>query len=138
MNLIQTPIRKTVLLMAGSLALMMNIATCQAEESKAAPALTPAAIEQMDLANKLIALGEARKDPLMLIVAAKLQKSLGMETAGLPKQGMETKTLLETAKKYAAGRKDLMGLADDVAAEKSKDYCKYCTSSDRAYFGIYR
>ncbi len=137
MKLVQPPIRKAVLLFAGSLALMMNIATCRADEGKAAPVLTPAAIEQMDLANKLIALGEARKDPLMLIVAAKLQKTLGQEMATLPKQGMETSAVLESARKYAAGRKDLIGLADDVAAEKSKD-CTYCTSADRAYFGKYR
>lgn len=137
MKLVQTPIRKTVLLFAGSLALMMNIATCQADDGKAAPVLTPAAIAQMDLANKLIALGEARKDPMMLIVAAKLQKTLGQEMPGLAKQGMETSAVLESAKKYAAGRKDLIGLADDVAAEKTKD-CTYCTSADRAYFGKYR
>lgn len=135
MKLVHTQIRKTILLSAASLALMMNIATCHADDGEAAPLLTPAAIEQMDLANKLIALGEARKDPLILIVAAKLQKTVGQEIVNLPKKSMETSAVLESAKKYAAGRKDLIGLADDVAAEKSKDYCKYCTSADRGYFG---
>ncbi len=128
---------KTAVLAMGSLGLLMNVTICQAGESPAERVLSPAAIEQMDLANKLIALGEARKDPLMLIVAAKLQKTLGQEMASLPKQGMETSAVLESARKYAAGRKDLIGLADDVAAEKSKD-CTYCTSADRAYFGKYR
>ena len=41
-----------------------------------------ATIEQLALANKLIALGDARKDPVLLIAAAKLQKSLSTEAAG--------------------------------------------------------
>lgn len=138
MNYILSNVCKKSVLAMGSIGLLLNVAMCQADESPAAQVLSPAAIEQMDLANKLIAMGEARKDPLMLIVAAKLQKTLGLEMGSLPKQGMETSAVLESAKKYAAGRKDLIGLADDVAAEKSKDYCKYCTSADRAYFGIYR
>lgn len=48
----------------------MNASLAFAEEAKSA-ALSPAVIEQMDVANKLIALGDARKDPLLLIVAAK-------------------------------------------------------------------
>lgn len=134
MNNTLTHIRKTGILATVTFGLLTGVALCRADDT--APPLTPAAIEQLNLANQLIAIGEARKDPLMLIVAAKLQKTAGMEMASLPKQGIEARELLEHAKKYAAGRKDLIGLADDVAAEKSKEYCKYCTSADKAYFGI--
>lgn len=132
MNDTLTHIRKNGTLAVVAFGLLTGATLCRADD--AAPALTPATIEQMNLANQLIAMGEARKDPLMLIVAARLQKTLGMDVPHLPKQGVQTKELLENAKKYAAGRKDLLGLADDVAAEKSKD-CTYCTSADKAYFG---
>lgn len=127
-------IRNTAALATAAFGLLAGAPLCQAGDS--APALTPAAIEQMNLANQLIALGEARKDPLLLIVAAKIQKSLGAEAPALPKDSTESKTLLDNARKYAAGRKDLIGLVDDVAAEKSKD-CTYCTSADKKYFGKY-
>jgi len=82
--------------------------------------LTPAVVEQLDVANKLIALGDARKDPILLIAAAKLQKSLSPEAAGNPAQSTATNDVLDRAKKLASGRKDLIGLADDVAAQKTK------------------
>lgn len=99
----------------------VNFGMAFAGEDKATEAgLTPAVVEQMDVANKLIALGDARKDPVLLIAAAKLQKSLSAVAAGTPAQSTATNDVLDRAKKLAAGRKDLIGLADDVAAEKTK------------------
>ncbi len=101
--------------------LAINIGAAFADEGKTAEGgLTPAVVEQMDVANKLIALGDARKDPILLIAAAKLQKSLSTEAAGSPAQSTATNDVLDRAKKLATGRKDLIGLADDVAAEKTK------------------
>lgn len=109
-----------------------------AEEKTAAPSLSPAVIEQMDLANKLIALGDARKDPLLLIVAAKLQKNFGAEAAGAPTQSVDTKEVLERAKKLSAGNKELIGIADDVAAQKSKGaYWQIDAVSGRSSYGYH-
>ena len=106
------------------LASVLDIAS--AEEAKQDSGLTPAVVEQLMVANKLIALGDARKDPLLLIAAAKLQKSLGAEAASSPSQNTATKDVLERARKLAAGRKDMVGIADDVAAAKSKGYRSDC------------
>ncbi len=109
-----------IAVLAGGL-LAMNVGMAFAGEDKAAEGgLTPAVVEQLNLANKLIALGDARKDPVLLIAAAKLQKSLSSEAAGSPAQSAATNDVLERAKKLSAGRKDLIGLADDVAAQKTK------------------
>lgn len=109
-----------IAVLAGGV-LVMNLGTAVAGEEKPAEgALTPAVVEQIDVANKLIALGDARKDPVLLIAAAKLQKSLGAEAAGTPTESTATNAVLERAKKLATGRKDLIGLADDVAAQKTK------------------
>lgn len=113
MNKILTGICMTGVLAVSS----MNIAF--AEEAKSG-ALSPAVVEQLDVANKLIALGDARKDPLLLIAAAKLQKNLGAEAASTPSQSTLTNDVLDRAKKLSAGRKDLTGIADDVAAAKTK------------------
>lgn len=99
----------------------MNMGVAFSGEGKPTEtSLTPAVVEQLDVANKLIALGDARKDPILLIAAAKLQKSLSPEAAGNPAQSTATNDVLDRAKKLASGRKDLIGLADDVAAQKTK------------------
>lgn len=112
--------KQLIAVLAGGV-LAMNFGVAIAAEDKAAEGgLTPAVVEQLDVANKLIALGDARKDPVLLIAAAKLQKSLSTEAAGGPTQSTAPNDVLERAKKLAAGRKDLVGLADDVAAQKTK------------------
>jgi len=109
-----------IAVLAGGL-LVMNMGVAFSGEGKPTDTgLTPAVVEQLDVANKLIALGDARKDPIMLIAAAKLQKSLSPEAAGNPAQSTATNDVLDRAKKLASGRKDLIGLADDVAAQKTK------------------
>ena len=115
-----------------------GIPVCMADDGKT-PGPSAAAIEQMNLANKLIALGDARKDPLLLIAAAKLQKSLSTEPAGMPTDSIAPQDVLVRAKKLSAGQKDMSGLATDVEAMKSKgwdSYCQYCTSGDKAYYGV--
>lgn len=91
-----------------------------ADES--AKTLTPAAIEQISMANKLIDLGDARKDPILLLAAAKIRKNLSDTAAAPSKESGSTKDLLERAKKYSNGRKDIAGLADDITSSKSKTY----------------
>lgn len=130
---------KSVLMSAMlGVGLLAGSAGCLAEEAKA-QGPSAAAIEQMNLANKLIALGDARKDPLLLIAAAKLQKSLSAEPAGVPTESIKPQDVLMRAKKYSGGQKDMEGLASDVDAMKSKgwdSYCQYCTSGDKAYYGV--
>ena len=87
---------------------------------------SPSVIEQINLANKLIALGDERKDPLLLIAAARLQKSLSDEAVGLPHNSVKVPDVLERARKLAEGRKDLTGLVDDVAAMRSKSFREDC------------
>lgn len=82
-------------------------------------------IEQLALANKLVALGDARKDPLLLIAAARIQKGLD-DTASAAPTDVSTRSVLERARHYAGSRKDLIGLIDDVAAQKSKGFALDC------------
>ncbi|TLS78266.1 hypothetical protein FE236_00460 [Mariprofundus erugo] len=83
--------------------------------------VSAAAIEQINLANKLAALGEARQDPLLLIAAAKLRKSISDEpVVSGEAANMSTQDMLKRAKALANGRKDLIGLAEDVEMMKSK------------------
>lgn len=125
--------KQLIAVLAGGV-LAMNLGVAMAGEDKAAEGgLTPAVVEQLDVANKLIALGDARKDPVLLIAAAKLQKSLSTEAAGSPTQSTAPNEVLERAKKLAAGRKDLVGLADDVAAQKTKGGYIDATSGQYRY-----
>ena len=84
-------------------------------------ALSPAVVQQLDLINRLVALGDARKDPLLLLAAASIQKSLGTDAAAtLPSQSTAPDAILARAKAFSIGRKDLMDLAEDVGAIKAK------------------
>lgn len=97
----------------------------------AAPSLAEGAnpsglIEQLALANRLIALGDAHKDPLLLIAAARIQKGIDNQNISVPTVDVSTKSVLDRARQYAGNRKDLIGMADDVAAHKSKAHTLDC------------
>ena len=106
--------------------------TLAEDQKKETEALPPAVVEQLSIANKLIALGDARKDPLLLIAAAKLQKSVGAETSTMPTQSNASKDVLARARKLAAGNKDLIGLIDDIAAMRSKRYSNDCNGFNQS------
>lgn len=109
-------------LMTGALWMSVAGPVCAAEQGY----LSPVVVAQMNLANKLIALGDARKDPLLLIAAAKIRKSLGGEAAELPGQLSTSSDLLARAKTLAAGNNELTGIIDDIAATRSKGYGEDC------------
>lgn len=98
-----------------------NSAIAQSDQAGSVMPLPPEIINQMVIINKLIALGELRKDPLLLIVAAKLQKTLSAEPV-VNVSDVSTNSILGRAKKMAQGRKDIIELADDVLAMRSKDW----------------
>lgn len=87
-------------------------------------AIPPAALEQIHLAQRLADLGEARKDPVLMLAAAKLMKTLDDEGApyGEP---VDYKALMEKARAYASESSDLKNVIEDVDAESSKGYY-YC------------
>ena len=112
--------------------LALNADYSVAEEAvHPASAYSPAVIEQLAMANKLIALGDARKDPLLLIVAAKIQKSLDADVGNTQAHSTMIEDVLDRAKKYAGIRKDLVNIADDIAAMRSKSYRSDCAGFQR-------
>ncbi|MGE0844872.1 MAG: hypothetical protein AB7L41_01295 [Flavobacteriaceae bacterium] len=83
-------------------------------------AFSPAAMEQVTIANKLIALGRAKNDPLLLIAAAYIRSTLSDDAIGTLDAMPSQSALLDEAKKLSNGREDFVGLVDDMAASKSK------------------
>lgn len=78
----------------------------------------------LDLARALAGRGRAARDPLALIVAARLRRDLAMAPRG-PARGEESgldtpASLLAEARKMARGDARLVSLADDVAATGEK------------------
>lgn len=82
--------------------------------------LSPAALEQITIANKLISLGNARKDALLLIAAAHMRANLSDDAIAAPADLPTTAAVLDNAKKYAGGRPDYLGMIEDIKASKSK------------------
>lgn len=100
-------------------ALFLSAATVQAYAAEEA-VLSPAAMEQLSLAEKLIALGRANGDPLLLITAAQIRNTVSDRSIDLPEERTSQAALLDEAKALANGRADLTGIADDIAATRAK------------------
>ena len=106
----------TAILLGG-----MNAAVASDHKTKA-KGMNAAVVEQANIINKLIDLGDARKDPILLLAAAKLQKTMSDKVAPASGESSATKDVLARAREAANGRKDIAGIADDIAAAKSKHW----------------
>lgn len=107
---------------------------CGAAGAEESSVISPDVISQRNLANKLVALGDARKDPLLLIAAAKIQKNLDLPPGqACCEHPVDVQAILERARKYANGRSDIVGLADDVAVMKFKGF-EFDSNSGQAHF----
>ena len=97
--------------------LSVNAGQALAQDEKG---LSPAVVQQLDLINRLVALGDARKDPILLLAAASMQKSLGTDAETLPAKSTAPDDILARAKALSVGRKDLLTMADDIGGTKAK------------------
>jgi hypothetical protein len=109
--------KSNLLTLAVAGLLVLNAGGAMAQDDKG---LSPAMVQQLDLVNRLVALGDARKDPLLLLAAASIQKSMGTDSATLPTQSTAPDDVLSRAKAMAAGRKDITSMVDEVSAAKPK------------------
>src|SRR6185295_1956551 len=75
-----------------------------------ADALTPAAVEQIQLAATLARYGEARKDPILLIAAARIAKGVSPDGAPVADKLPSMDEILGDAKEYAEGDDYIVGL----------------------------
>ncbi|GAA5184539.1 hypothetical protein GCM10025771_38830 [Niveibacterium umoris] len=100
--------------------------------AKAAPTPATAAVDKIATAHALVRYGNANGDPLALITAAKIIKEAGTvespakRTGGKPgadkgrPDGYSPDVILAHARELAAGRPDIIALADDVAKTGSR------------------
>ena len=107
---------KLVALSAATL-MAFNAGNALAQDEKG---LSPATVQQLELVNRLVALGDARKDPLLLLAAASIQKNMGTDSASLPTQSTAPEEVIARAKAMAGSRKDIAAIADEVGASKPK------------------
>jgi hypothetical protein len=82
--------------------------------------LSPALVQQLALINRLVALGDERRDPVLLLAAASLQKSLGLGQDALPTQSTEPDAVLARAKALAVGRPELQSVVEELSSAKAK------------------
>ncbi|MEP2530335.1 hypothetical protein [Shimia sp.] len=88
----------------------------------------PSPISALRLSAELFAMGQTQQDPLLVLTAAKLRKSVSLSptdrapTGGQVETGttLEWQTMLETAAALAAADDALLGLIEDVRFETSK------------------
>jgi hypothetical protein len=75
---------------------------------------------QLALSDQLIAIGRERKDAILVLAGAHLRNNLTNDPIGEVGEVPDKAALMEEAKGYAAGREDLIGLADDIQAADSR------------------
>jgi hypothetical protein len=85
-------------------------------------ALTPGAVEQIDLAAKLTNYGIARNDPLLLLAAAKVIAALDADSAP-DAPAMGTEDLVAKARELGGGNAAIGSLADEIDGEASRGLC---------------
>jgi hypothetical protein len=97
-----------------------------------APSASASAVEALAAAQAMVRYGDANKDPLALIAAAKVMKEVGSRDLGAQRAGgqageaknkPDTATvdaILARAKSLAGSRQDLVAMADDVAKSGSR------------------
>ena len=113
----------------ASVVVLACVGNAWGEEAKVpSPQAIAAATEQANLINKLIAYGDARHDPILLLAAAKLQKSLSDSGAPTSAESSKTEDVLQRAKKNSSGSKEIAALAEDIKASKTKDYYGYSSN----------
>ncbi|WP_299922079.1 hypothetical protein [uncultured Pelagimonas sp.] len=107
-------------LIAGVLALS-TVVSVQAEEAD----LTPEAMAQITMSEQLMALGQARGEPVLILAAVRLRATLDGPSAA-PNAAFTThEDMIAAALKLAEGDEALSGVIEDVAAESSRRMCIY-------------
>jgi len=122
-------VTKPLLILPALLALALAVA---APANADAGPLSPAVVEQMALADKLAALGDDRRDPLLLIAAAHLRRQIDDHPIGRPAASVATAAVLARARQHAGARRDLANLADDLAAQRGRAVRVECDDVQRS------
>lgn len=121
-----------------AIAIGFAVPAAEAEQAPTAP-ISPAAVEQIVLAQKLVALGVARKDPLLLLAAAQLRGGLDQTPIPETETFVSLDEILASAKQFAQGREDLLAIADDISAGTSRGWQpggSYCFGSSCSGHGF--
>lgn len=107
--------------MKRSLLLALLLATASAALADPAgplPSLPPSPLRRAQLSAELYAMGLAAQDPVLLLTAAQLRKSVGLDLA--PRDAMSWQQMLGAASPLLEGDEALEALAADMAAEGIK------------------
>jgi hypothetical protein len=88
-------------------------------------ALPPAAMEQVVMSEKLIAMGKARADALLILAAIRIRAALDEASVDIADTLTTRDDALAAAREAAAGQAGILGLIDDLEAEKSRRMCIY-------------
>lgn len=87
--------------------------------------LTPAAMQEILMAEHLIALGKARGEPLLILAAIRLRSTLGGQE-GEPVTGFTSQDdAVAIAKELSAGDDAMQGIVGDVEVNSSRRMCIY-------------
>ncbi|RVT82103.1 hypothetical protein DXV76_16630 [Rhodobacteraceae bacterium CCMM004] len=81
--------------------------------------MTPEIMADIVMAERLIALGEARGEPLLVLAAVRLRATLGGESA-VPDGFTDRETALDIARRLSDGDEALIGIVEDVDADGSR------------------
>ena len=108
------------LFLAMSIAAAAATAPALAQEDKG---ITPGVTEQIMMAERLVSLGKARNDPMLLIAALRLRNNLSQDAMPPVEKFSSKEEILEAVNGMVEGRDDLKELIKDEASSSSRGYC---------------
>jgi hypothetical protein len=115
--------KKSLILSVGFTCLLLMGGLSQAyAESKELP---PSVMEEVLMSEQLIAIGKARKEPLLILAAMRLRSTLGQGAGTLGDELTTKDAAITEARKLAKGNAALLGIVDDVATQGSRRMCIY-------------
>ena len=86
-------------------------------------AQSPAVLEQIQLASQLARYGEARRDPILMLAAAKIAKGVEPVAPPAADELPTMESMLGNAQTYSNGDELVSRAIGDIEGQQSKAYC---------------
>jgi len=129
--------RQVLSLLAGAFAVVALASGASAEDAKP---MTGAQQSKLKVASGVIAIGRADKDPMMLVVGAKILSGLGAGGSGTAPENasnaLEVSAILDEAKAMAGDNAYLLEEISTLAGRPERSGERYCNWYENCGFSI--
>jgi hypothetical protein len=110
------------------LAVVLCALTSVPSQAQEEGALPPAAMEQVVMSEKLIAMGKARADAMLILAAIRIRAALDEPSVDTADTLTTRDEAIAAAREAAAGQAGILSLIDEMEGEQSRRMCIYANN----------